>query len=190
MAKNFEKKIIIGSVFGIIATVIGTIAIFFPSLLDLEKEEMSEPVAITITTNKDLEALYKIISSKNFEEPQIFKLDINFCRMQDIPYSVDNWSDDILIQEDDDLRILISDARPSLENKHWDDLEWLWLVIDLEGRINIKYLPPNATHSCGEDESYVVSGYFMPVEKYSPHGMEEIITLRNVPDEQLMLKNY
>ena len=38
----FEKKIIIGSIFGILTTIIGTIAIFFPDLFNLEKKKIIE----------------------------------------------------------------------------------------------------------------------------------------------------
>lgn len=42
MAKIFEKKIIIGSVFGILTTILGTTAIFFPDLFNLQKNRIKE----------------------------------------------------------------------------------------------------------------------------------------------------
>lgn len=84
MAKIFEKKVIIGSVFGMVTTALGIIAIFFPSVFNLEKSKFSEPIDITINSNKDLEDLADKVIKKIINEEKIFKMRVQFCYLKDI----------------------------------------------------------------------------------------------------------
>lgn len=232
MRKFFEKKIIIGSVLGFFATAIGIIALFFPSLFNLEKEKMSPPVAKVVNRNEDLVKLFYILEQKDFEKQEIFKLDIALCRMQDVPMDDEEWYKSILHEEKNSLTILYGDYRPkskstkptpdeyyknnSYEISYRREMEantrkdfgentlsregeeylaqedvrfWAGMIV-LEGAIRQKYVPPNAGKACGEDEGILINGYFMPIEEYSPHAGEDVIVLKNVPDEQLKVKNY
>lgn len=72
---KFEKKVILGSVGGFIATALGIIAVFFPSLFNLEKKTMEE-INIFIKSQSDIDKLKKAIE-KNSEK--LVKLDISYC---------------------------------------------------------------------------------------------------------------
>lgn len=52
MAIKFEKKVIIGSLFSFLATAVGIIAVFFPDLLNLQKEKI-EKLTLDIFTAQD-----------------------------------------------------------------------------------------------------------------------------------------
>ena len=56
-----SKKIIIGSVTSFIISVAGIVAVFFPSLLNLEKKSIKE-LSITINTQSDANVLYKFLT--------------------------------------------------------------------------------------------------------------------------------
>ncbi|MDR1395139.1 MAG: hypothetical protein LBK52_03075 [Deltaproteobacteria bacterium] len=183
-----QKKVII-PVLSCIATIIGISAIFFPSLFNFEKETFGAPVELTIATNDDLNNFLELLFKLDYEKSQIFKLDLAVCRIQDIPYTEENWFDDIYIQSDNLIQILVNTARPSWRNKPDTD-ELPAGIINLEGNTPLKKFPPNYSARCGEEESYVISGYFLPVEADYPHYGEALVVLKNVPIEQLKLKNY
>lgn len=61
MKIHFEPKIIIGSVFGFIASLIGLIAIFFPSIFNLEKESIKE-LTISLDNNNNFLKLYTFLN--------------------------------------------------------------------------------------------------------------------------------
>lgn len=71
----FEKKVIIGSVAGFVASAVGLIAVFFPSVFNLEKKSIAEK-AMFIRTKQDMDKLWEFLS-KNANKP--VKLDIGYC---------------------------------------------------------------------------------------------------------------
>ncbi|MGX3046106.1 hypothetical protein [Helicobacter sp. T3_23-1056] len=71
----FEKKVIIGSVAGFIASAVGLIAVFFPSVFNLEKKSIAEK-AMFIRTKQDMDKLWEFLS-KNANKP--VRLDIGYC---------------------------------------------------------------------------------------------------------------
>lgn len=74
MAIKFEKKVIIGSLFSFLATVVGIIAVFFPDLLNLQKEKV-EKLTLDIFTYQDAQKLNEFLS-KRAEDEKLFELDI------------------------------------------------------------------------------------------------------------------
>lgn len=50
---KFEKKVIIGSIGGFFTTIVGIIAVFFPSLLNFEKKSMEE-IKVFIQSEEDV----------------------------------------------------------------------------------------------------------------------------------------
>ena len=71
----FEKKVIIGSVAGFVASAVGLIAVFFPSVFNLEKKSIAEK-AMFIRTKQDMDKLWEFLS-KNENKP--VRLDIGYC---------------------------------------------------------------------------------------------------------------
>lgn len=71
----FEKKVIIGSVAGFVASAVGLIAVFFPSVFNLEKKSIAEK-AMFIRTKQDMDKLWEFLS-KNANKP--VRLDIGYC---------------------------------------------------------------------------------------------------------------
>lgn len=76
-SKIFQPKIIIGSITSFIVAAVGVIAVFFPSLLNLEKKSMPEKV-IFLRSQDSLEELYKFLE-KNIGKP--VKLSIGYCHL-------------------------------------------------------------------------------------------------------------
>lgn len=60
MRIHFEPKIIIGSVFGFIASAIGLIAVFFPSIFNLERQTIHE-INIKLDSNNSYNDLYNFL---------------------------------------------------------------------------------------------------------------------------------
>ncbi|MDI9094330.1 MULTISPECIES: hypothetical protein [Providencia] len=75
--KLFEKKIYIGSLLGFIATAIGLLAVFFPSLFNLEKKKIQSYSAV-IVDEKDANNFYSFLD-KQMNTDDIFKLDVEIC---------------------------------------------------------------------------------------------------------------
>ena len=88
----FQKKIIIGSVIGFMASAIGVVSVFFPSLLNIEKKKIQE-LAITINEQKDANSLYEFLKDN---ENKIVQLDIKYSpkKIQNSDYR-DNWRENL-----------------------------------------------------------------------------------------------
>lgn len=71
----FQKKIIIGSVLGFVATAIGLLAVFFPSVFNLEKQRIEEKTFF-LHTRKSADELFEWLKNK---QDKIVKLIIVHC---------------------------------------------------------------------------------------------------------------
>lgn len=74
MSIKFQPKIIIGSVCGMIASVVGFIAIFFPSLFNLETKKIDEFV-MEVKSDDDAKKLFDFLKN---HEGRIVKIDIKY----------------------------------------------------------------------------------------------------------------
>lgn len=74
MTIKFEKKVIIGSLFSFLATAVGIIAVFFPDLLNLQKEKM-ETLKMDILTDKDVKTFYDFLTERS-KDGKVFELDV------------------------------------------------------------------------------------------------------------------
>ncbi|MBZ7983237.1 hypothetical protein [Campylobacter sp. RM12647] len=72
---KFEKKVILGSIGGFITTALGIIAVFFPSVFNLEKKTMEE-INIFIKSQADVDNLRKAIEKNR---GKLVKLDVTYC---------------------------------------------------------------------------------------------------------------
>ncbi len=89
----FEKKVIIGSIVSFIATTVGVIAVFFPDLLNLQKEKIQE-YSTSISNKKEVQDFINFLDNMS-KENKIFKLDVVLC-FQDNKYknykgNIDNF---------------------------------------------------------------------------------------------------
>ena len=75
---RFEPKIIIGSVFGFIVSIIGLIAIFFPSFFNLERQSIRE-LSIVLNTIDDDVKLHSFLENN---QEKIIKLSIIYYESQ------------------------------------------------------------------------------------------------------------
>lgn len=76
--KIFEKKIYIGSIVGVIATAIGVIAVFFPSVFNMEKEKF---IAYqSIIKDKSGANKFEEFLKNRIEDKKLFKLDVSICQ--------------------------------------------------------------------------------------------------------------
>lgn len=82
MAGIFQKKIIIGSVAGFIASAIGITAVFFPSLFNLEKKTIDE-YSITLSNCSDAHKLFDFLKD---HQGKVVKLNIQYCEGDNIYY--------------------------------------------------------------------------------------------------------
>ena len=73
--QSFKKKIIIGSVLGFVATAIGLVAVFFPSVFNLEKQRIEEKTFF-LHTQRDADELFEWLKNK---QDKIVKLIIVHC---------------------------------------------------------------------------------------------------------------
>lgn len=73
----FQKKIIIGSIMSFIATAIGVIAVFFPDLLNLQKEKIDK-LTLTINSVDDFNKFSQFLDKK-VDDGKIFELDVTLC---------------------------------------------------------------------------------------------------------------
>lgn len=71
----FEKKIIIGSVVGFVASAVGLIAVFFPSVFNLEKKSIAEKSMVLYTPK----SAHDLINWLEKQENNIVKIDIAYC---------------------------------------------------------------------------------------------------------------
>ncbi|TLD97315.1 hypothetical protein LS71_000735 [Helicobacter jaachi] len=74
MAIKFEKKVILGSITSFLVAAIGIIAVFFPSVFNLEKKKMQE-LSITLKNADDALEIWKFLE-KN--QGKVVALNINF----------------------------------------------------------------------------------------------------------------
>ena len=74
----FQKKIIIGSVLGFVASAIGLVAVFFPSVFNLEKQRIEEKT-IFLHTQKSADELFEWLKKK---QESIVKLNLYYCSGQ------------------------------------------------------------------------------------------------------------
>lgn len=74
MAIQFQPKIIIGSVVGFIATAIGVIAVFFPSLFNLEQKKIDN-LTITLDTCTSVQKLYDFLKN---HQGKVVTLDMTY----------------------------------------------------------------------------------------------------------------
>lgn len=88
----FQKKIIIGSIVGFIASAIGIVGVFFPSLLNIEKKKIQE-LSVIINEQKDANNLYKFLKDN---ENKIVQLDIKYSpkKIQNSDYR-ESWRENI-----------------------------------------------------------------------------------------------
>ena len=96
----FEKKVIIGSVAGFIASAVGLIAVFFPSVFNLEKQSIKK-YSIELKTQKDSKELYDILKNNS---GKIIELEIFYTEKSPKTYTiygvptannfVTNWDDE------------------------------------------------------------------------------------------------
>lgn len=99
----FQKKIIIGSVLGFIASAIGIVSVFFPSLLNIEKKKIQE-LPITINDQKDANNLYKFLKAN---ENKIVHLDIKYSpkKIQNSDYR-ESWRENLFEKAKNDFDYL------------------------------------------------------------------------------------
>lgn len=77
MAIKFEKKVIIGSLFSFLATVVGIIAVFFPDLLNLQKEKV-ETFKMDIVSDRDVKKFYDFLTARS-KDGKVFQLDVDIA---------------------------------------------------------------------------------------------------------------
>lgn len=218
MAKIFEKKVIIGSVFGMLTTAIGIIAVFFPSAFNLEKSKFSEEIDITINSNHDLEILSQKVSNKNMNNDKIFRMRVQFCYLKDMDQKrleqaypekkfEERWLEDLYSStEDGEGRyIRIGTARVSYGSEEgaakftkWyfknyaekNGDEMTYKVINIKGKPPIHYYGEPGIGGCEESgSSYVLDEYFIPLENSGDIDYLNM-TIEYVPKSQIKLMNY
>lgn len=92
----FQKKIIIGSIMSFIATAIGVIAVFFPDLLNMQKEKINE-YSVFLNNDKSIIDLATFLD-KNVDK--VIKLNISYCsvgRNGDVFSEVEKINDKISV---------------------------------------------------------------------------------------------
>ena len=174
----FQKKIIIGSIFSIIATVLGVVAVFFPDLLNLQKSKIEKEV-VTLSTLKDAENFSEWL--KNHKQgTEIFELDLVVCT----PMEGNNFE---FIDKPDGKDGVYFYYNGSDK----DDLEshpaFNITGSSQFGLISYRY---GTNGRCGnEDNNYGISGYFLLTGFDFLQGVDEV-TIKGIPIEQVQLKNY
>ena len=78
---KFEKKVIIGSLSSFLVAAVGFIAVFFPSLFNLEKQNVKE-LRLFLKDEKNFKALLDFLDK---HKQKIVKLDITYCTSQNYP---------------------------------------------------------------------------------------------------------
>lgn len=200
MGKVFQPKVIIGSVCGIIASIVGFIAIFFPSLFNLELEQLGEPVEYVAHNYKDMHILFEKLAKLDYEKQRIFKLDLLICHIDELSTNSDNWTKAFI--HSDKNKTMIEIPALSHDTPGIDGMDASYTsdcTLELKGNIEFEYFPEHSCLDCtknskdenaGEKDALRISEYFMPIKSFSPHAEEETIILQNVPKEHLKLKNY
>lgn len=83
---KFEKKVIVGSITSFIITAVGIVAVFFPDLLNLQKEKILS-LKVDLDTQKDIEKFENFLNAR-VKDNKIFKLDV--C-MPDFSWVDNKW---------------------------------------------------------------------------------------------------
>lgn len=71
----FEKKVIIGSIAGFVASAVGVVAVFFPSVFNLEKKSITEKKVFLHT----LKSANEFSQWLEKQADNIVKLEISYC---------------------------------------------------------------------------------------------------------------
>ncbi|MCZ6150539.1 hypothetical protein O6B96_05715 [Campylobacter ureolyticus] len=83
---KFEKKVIVGSITSFIITAVGIVAVFFPDLLNLQKEKILS-LKVDLDTQKDIEKFENFLNAR-VKDNKIFKLDV--C-MPEFAWADNKW---------------------------------------------------------------------------------------------------
>lgn len=110
MSIHFQPKIIIGSVVGFIATAIGVIAVFFPSLFNLETKKINK-FEISINDCNGAESLFNFL--KNHEE-SIVDIEIKYLEPEFFSNKIVNYVN--------------SNDKYENKQKIYKEFEWEWEV--------------------------------------------------------------
>lgn len=100
MAGIFRPRIIIGSVVGFIATAIGVIAVFFPSLFNLEQQKIVEYTSILTNENDYVKFLDFIKNNQN----KIVKLDLTYFENERWRWEEDKNGNVIFDKNDEQIK--------------------------------------------------------------------------------------
>lgn len=84
---KFEKKVIIGSLSSFLVATVGFIAIFFPSLFNLEKQNVKE-FNVFLKDEKNFNGLLNFLDKNKHK---VVKLDITYCTSQNYPDSLPGY---------------------------------------------------------------------------------------------------
>lgn len=121
----FEKKVIIGSVVSFIATAVGIVAVFFPDLLNLQKEKIKN-LKIDLVTQNDIDK-FKSFLNERVKDGGIFELDV--CVLVDTAYThlnAQSYIDETAGPNDgNDIRLIFADKKYKFPK------EYVWYEDDL-----------------------------------------------------------
>ena len=107
----FEKKVIIGSVAGFVASAVGVIAVFFPSVFNLEKKSIAENKVFLHT----LKSANEFVEWLKKQENSIVKLEIYYCA------SEPEYYDDYMINEFGEK---VNENHPfKIQSTYYEDVE-------------------------------------------------------------------
>lgn len=152
----------VGSAIGLLASIIGIITVFFPSLLNLEKKEILTYKAVIINT-KQADDFYNFLDKK-LKSDDIFKLDVEIC----IPYE----RLDPIIQSSNDG----PDKYPHVDS-----------VIPFAPKEMQKYLYAFSKSESNMSYIYPIYGDFIPSENEPEKGT---ILLNHMKDENKQISEY
>lgn len=138
MARVFQPKIIIGSVVGFIATAIGVIAVFFPSLFNMETKKIAE---YTHSLNTDQDARSFINFLKEHQD-SIVHLDLTYTEQKRYRDARDEKGN-IIIDYDDKYSNSIRGEDAIDDGVKFEDLNKTCLGEELSGKESFGYVDPN-----------------------------------------------
>lgn len=118
----FEKKVIIGSVVSFIATAVGIVAVFFPDLLNLQKEKI-QSFSSSISNKEEAKKLADFLD-RMAKEKKIFNLDVLICFPSDTTVEGYGWLDKYLMaSEDNEVKDTILTVVAPIEGIEDEDFE-------------------------------------------------------------------
>ena len=167
----FQKKIIIGSVVGFIATALGIIALFFPSLLNLEKEKITASLIMDINTMEDAYKLAEFLQEQITDDPKIFQLNVMCCSEMDNGVTLDN-----------------SEGGTTLT--FFDPEQGFGYEIVFSGSFMGRWYRSVDTDRCELMGGNSIEGYFLSLGYMGTHQGYTSIAFTGIPFEQIKLKNY